>query len=80
MPCFIRVSRIFEGVAERSKAPVLKPVSFQTQQTTQTNTTVNMRPRGRSGLLRLSSAMEFVKNPGENRLRLRVFPGANHGR
>ena len=71
-------------VAERSKAPVLKTVPIQIQQTTQTNTTVNMRPRGRSGLLRLSSTMEFAKNPGTIRekiqLRLRVFLDLNHGR
>ena len=60
---------------------VLKAVPIQIQQTTQTNTTVNMRLRGRSGLLRLSSAIEFAKNLAtEGELRLRVFPGSNDGR
>ena len=50
------------GVAERSKAPVLKTVPIRIQQTTQTNITANTRPVARGCFSRLSGAMEFAKN------------------
>ena len=52
----------YGGVAERSKAPVLKTVPIRIQQTTQTNITANTWPVVRGCFSRLSRAMEFAKN------------------